>query len=75
MYDIRSRPESGEGEVGCEEKVLHLRVMGMEQAPQGSGHSLELVELKEHLDTALRHRIWVLDVLYGARSWTCYSFP
>lgn len=37
-------------------------------------HSPELVELKEHLDTALRLRIWVLDVLHGARSWTYDSF-
>lgn len=37
----------------------------MEQPAQGSGHSPELVELNEHLDTAFGHSIWVLDVLDG----------
>ena len=31
----------------------------MEQAAQGSGHSPELLELKEYLYRALRHRFWV----------------
>jgi len=30
-------------------------------APQGGGHSSELPELKEHLDTALRHGGWILS--------------
>lgn len=42
----------------------------MEQASQGSRHSCELLELKKHLDSALRHRGWVRVVLSGARSWT-----
>lgn len=43
----------------CQERVLHQRVMGMERVPQGSGHSPELLEFKEHLDDALRYRIWI----------------
>lgn len=34
-------------------------------APQDSGHSPELLELEEHLDSALRDRVWV--ALCGAR--------
>lgn len=40
--------------------VLHQRVVGMEQAQQGSGHGPRLTELKEHLDITLRHRVWSL---------------
>ena len=29
----------------------------MEQAPQGSGHSTELTEFKEYLDSALSHTV------------------
>ena len=29
----------------------------MEQAAQGSGHSPELLEFKEYLNSALRHRV------------------
>ena len=32
----------------------------MERAAQGSGHSPELLELKECLDTALRQWVWVI---------------
>ena len=32
----------------------------MEQAAQGSGHSPELSEFYECLDSALRHRVWIL---------------
>ena len=32
----------------------------MELAPQGNGHSLELLEFKKCLDNALRHRFCVL---------------
>ena len=46
----------GRGSWG-ERKGLHQRAVGMEQAAQGSGHSPELLELKECLDTALRHRV------------------
>ena len=42
----------------------------MEQAAQDRGHGLELLEFKKRLDTALRHRVCVLVVLCGARSWT-----
>lgn len=42
---------------GCQEKVLHQRVVGMEQAPQGSEHDPKLAEFKEHLDNTLRHRV------------------
>jgi len=44
----------GQGQVGDYEKVHH---QGMEQAAQGSGHSPELLEFKEHLNTILRHRV------------------
>lgn len=33
----------------------------MEQDAQGSGHSPQLLEHREHWNTSLRHRIWVLD--------------
>ena len=33
----------------------------MEQSAQGSGHSHELPELREHLDTALRQRVGLWD--------------
>ena len=45
------------GAAGGEGKGLHQRVVGMERAAQGSGHSPELLELKECLDSALRHRV------------------
>ena len=35
--------------------------LGTEKVPQGSGHGLRLLELKEHLGSALRHRVWLLD--------------
>ena len=39
-------------------------MIGMQQAAQGSGHSLELPEFKNCLDTALKPRFefWVLGV-------------
>jgi len=43
----------GEGQLG----VLDQRGVGMEQAAQGSGHSPELLEFKEDLDSALRSRV------------------
>ena len=35
----------------------------MEQAVEGRGHSPELTEFRESLDTALRHRVWILGGL------------
>lgn len=53
----------GKGQAGYGEKVLHQRVVGMEQAAQDSGHGLELPELR---DTGFG--FWVVPC--GARSWT-----
>jgi len=36
-------------------------VVGLEQAPQGSGHSPKAPELKEHSNSALKHRVWILS--------------
>ena len=47
----------GEVQIRYQEKVLHCRVVGM---AQGSGHSPELLEIKECLDSALSHRVWIL---------------
>lgn len=33
----------------------------LEQTPQSSGHSPRLLEFKECLDNALRHKVWVLS--------------
>ena len=38
-------------------KVLCQRVVGMEQTAQGSRHGTRLLDFKEHLDSALRHRV------------------
>ena len=40
---------------------VHQRMVGMEQPAQGSGHGPELLESKECLDSALRHRVKLLD--------------
>lgn len=56
---------SGEGRVGVRERLCP-EVGGHGAAPQGSGHSPELLELMEHWDTALRHRVGVWVVLCGA---------
>ena len=32
----------------------------MERIPKGSRHSPELLEFKGHLDTTLRHKVWIL---------------
>jgi len=45
------------GSDGYEEKVLHQRVLGMEQDPQGSGHSPKLPEFRVLLDNAVRYRV------------------
>jgi len=31
--------------------------LGIDSAPEGGGHSPELLEFKEHLDSALRHLV------------------
>lgn len=41
--------------------------MGLERAALGTGHGLELLEPKEHLDAAVTCRVWA--VLCGARDW------
>ena len=38
-------------------KVLHQMAVGMEQAAHGSGQGAKLLEFREHLDNALRHRV------------------
>lgn len=38
---------------GGQGKALHQRVVGMEQADQGSGHSIKQPEFREHLDEIL----------------------
>jgi len=38
----------------------------MEQPAQGSGHCLEVPELRERLDSALRHRNWI----WGGAVWS-----
>lgn len=48
---------TGEVQVEYQEKILHQRVVGMEQAPRGSGHGPKLLEFKKHLDNALRHMV------------------
>jgi len=53
----KRRAVSRQGHVGYQEEVLHQRVVGMEQAAQGSGHGLKMPEFKKHLDKALRHMI------------------
>jgi len=48
---------------------MHKWVVGMEQAAQGRGHGPELPELREHLDSTLRHWLWIL----GSAVWSQYS--
>lgn len=50
---------------GGEGEGLYQKAVGMEQSPQGSGQSSELPELKEHLETALRHGVWI----FGGPVW------
>ena len=45
------------GAPGGQGKGLHQRVVDMEQAAQGTGHDTQLQEFKEHLVSALRHRV------------------
>ena len=42
---------------GSQGRVLHLMVVGIAQAAQGSGHSPKLQEFKEHLDNSLRYHV------------------
>lgn len=50
---------------GHMEKVLHQRVVGMEEALQGSGPGPKLLEFQKHLDNVLRHRgPFQLKILY-----------
>jgi len=46
----------GRVRLGARKRFLTRGWSGMEQAPQGSGHGLKLMELKKHLDNALRRR-------------------
>ena len=47
---------------------------GPRTGSQGSGHSPRLVEIKEHLASALRHRVWIWMFLRGTGSWTQWFF-
>lgn len=47
----------GCGQAGCQEKILHQKVVGMAQAPQGSDNNPELLEFWVYLDSVLRHRV------------------
>ena len=62
------------GAAGGYGRVLQQNVAGMELAAQDSGHSLELLEFKDCLDTALDttlgHSVWILGGLCGAQGWT-----
>lgn len=62
----------GRFRLGVRERFCaHQGVVGMERAPQGSGHSPTL-EFRVCLDPAFRHRVCV--VTYGARAWThCFG--
>lgn len=44
------------GGSGGEEKALPQEGGGHGEAPQGSGHRPELLELREHLNSILRHK-------------------
>lgn len=46
---------------------------GWGSSPEGSGHGLKLLELKECLDTGLRYRVWICVVICRTRSWTRLS--
>lgn len=55
---------------GGQGKALHQRVVGMEQADQGSGHSIKQPELREHLDEIL----FLVGFLFGwvrFFEWSC----
>ena len=48
------------GAGGSQGQVLHHREVGMGWAAQDCGHGPELLELKEHPDTVLRLRAYIL---------------
>jgi len=50
-------PDHSEVWAGHQEKVLPQRAVGMEQTAQSNGHGPELLEFRERLDSALRHRV------------------
>lgn len=50
---------------------MFLGRQALEQAPQVSGHGMELLEFKRYLNSALRHMAWLM--LCGAKSWTRWS--
>ena len=50
----------GRVSLGIREGGSHEGFQILEQAPQGSSHSTKLPEFKEHLDSALRHRVCIL---------------
>lgn len=56
---LRCEAAPQEGEVGVRERHCPSGQWAW-KIPQGDGHSLELPELREHLDHALRHRAWVV---------------
>ena len=57
---------SGEVQLCVRDRVCSREWSGTEQAPQGSDHGTKLLELKEHLDSALRCRVWIL----GGTMWS-----
>jgi len=61
------------GSCGGQGQVLLQRVVGMEQAAQGSEHSSKLTEFKKHLDTILTHTVYFWMVLCGHRISTSSS--
>lgn len=42
------------------------------QIPQGTGHSTSLTEFKKHLDSSLRHVVWLLGMVL-LRGWSRWS--
>jgi len=61
--------QSGEGQVGWKwffsrgqwaEDLGSVHTQRLAEDPQGSAHSPKLPEFKEHLDNALRHKVWIL---------------
>jgi len=49
----QSKRRTAEVQAGDQEKALHQRAVGMEQAPQGSGHGPKLPEFQKHMDNTL----------------------